>query len=203
MMNWLINLLFPKKTPVKPQQRPVRDSLEFVKQHKPTAAPPIKKDPQTHYLRNTLHFAKQQQKHLQDQRDALERWQQHYGAVYVDDLTKLSGVEFENYLVGLFKYHGYGVETTAVTGDYGADLILSKDQQRIALQAKCYQGSVGVSAVQQALSGMAYYRCHSAWVVTTGKYTSNAVELAKQSNVRLIGRNELAELIVQMHNTAK
>jgi hypothetical protein len=40
-MNWLINLLFPKKTPVKPQQRPVRDSLEFIKKHKPTTAPPV------------------------------------------------------------------------------------------------------------------------------------------------------------------
>jgi len=32
---------------------------------------------------------------------------------------------------------------------------LHKDQQRIAVQAKCYTGSVGVSAVQEALSGMA------------------------------------------------
>ena len=87
-----------------------------------------------------------------------------------------------------------------MTGDYGADLILHKDQQRIAIQAKCYTGSVGVSAVQEALSGMAYYRCHSAWVVTTGNYTTNAIELARQSKVRLLSRNELGQLILQMQN---
>lgn len=77
---------------------------------------------------------------------------------------------------------------------------MQKDQQRIAVQAKCYSGSVGVSAVQEALSGMAYYGCQSAWVVTTGKYTTNAKELAKQSKVRLLGRNELGLLIVEMQN---
>jgi len=50
-------------------------------------------------------------------------------------------------------------------------LILHKDHQRIAVQAKCYTGSVGVAAVQEALSGMAYYQCQTAWVITTGNYT--------------------------------
>ena len=60
---------------------------------------------------------------------------------------------------------------TPLTGDYGADLILHKDHQRIAVQAKCYTGSVGVASVQEALSGMAYYQCQTAWVITTGNYT--------------------------------
>ncbi|WP_411727529.1 restriction endonuclease [Methyloglobulus sp.] len=47
---------------------------------------------------------------------------------------------------------------------------------------------------------MAYYRCHSAWVVTTGNYTPNAVELAKQSNVQLLGRAELGKLILQIQS---
>jgi len=51
------------------------------------------------------------------------------------------------------------VDLTATTGDYGADLILTKDRQRIAVQANRYRGSVGVQAVQEGLSGQAYYRC--------------------------------------------
>lgn len=112
-----------------------------------------------------------------------------------NELKGLSGTEFEDYLLKLFEHHGYQVETTPCTGDYGADLILQKNNQRIAVQAKCYSGSVGVSAVQEALSGMAYYRCHHAWVVTTGTYTTNAIELAKQSNVRLLDGSELGILI--------
>jgi len=147
-----------------------------------------------------LTFAKQQQQELHHKQNEHERWQLHYGSLHVDELKKLSGIEFEYYLATLFKYHSYHVEMTPSTGDYGADLILHKDQHRTAVQAKCYTGSVGVSAVQEALSGMAYYRCQSAWVVTTGNYTTNAVELAKQAKVQLFGSNELGKLIVQMQN---
>ena len=51
------------------------------------------------------------------------------------------------------------MELTATTGDYGADLILTKDRQRIAVQAKRYRGGVGVQALREGLSGQAYYRC--------------------------------------------
>ena len=182
-MNWLKNLIFGNEAPAQ--------------QLKPQAP---KEDPQARYLRDTLVFAKQQHKELRHKQNEHERWQQHYGSLHIDELKKLSGTEFEHYLAKLFKSQGYQVEMTPLTGDYGADLILHKDHQRIAVQAKCYIGSVGVAAVQEALSGMAYYRCHSAWVVTTGNYTANAVELATKSKVRLFGRNELGKLILQMQN---
>ena len=182
-MNWLKNWIFGNEAPAK----------QAIRQQP-------KDDPQARYLRDTLAFAKQQQKELRHKQKEHERWQQLHGSLHVEELKKLNGTEFENYLAGLFKSQGYEVEMTPSTGDYGADLILHKDQQRIAVQAKCYTGSVGVSAVQEALSGMAYYRCHSAWVVTTGNYTVNAVELATQSKVRLFGRNELGKLILQMQN---
>lgn len=180
-MNWLKNLIFGNEAPAK--------------QAKPQ---PPKVDPQARYLRDTLAYAKQQRNDLLHKKNEHECWQQRYGSLHVNELKKLSGTEFEDYLAELFKSHGYQVEMTPSTGDYGADLILYKDQQRVAVQAKCYTGSVGVAAVQEALSGMAYYRCHSAWVVTTGNYTTNAVELATKSKVRLLGSNELGKLILQM-----
>ncbi|MCK9620561.1 MAG: restriction endonuclease [Methylobacter sp.] len=217
-MNWIKNWIYGNEPPAKQatpqpskenlQTRHLRDGLAFVKQQKNCLASnevPAKKaapqqDPQARYLRDTLAFAKQQRDELHHKQNEHERWQRHYGSLHVDELKKLSGTEFEDYLAELFKSQCYQVEMTPLTGDYGADLILHKDQQRTAVQAKCYAGSVGVAAVQEALSGMAYYRCHSAWVVTTGSYTSNAIELARQSNVYLIGQKELGKLILQMQN---
>lgn len=215
-MNWLTNLIFGNDAPAKqatPQQdlqaRYLRDSLTFAKQQQknrlssnqaPAKQTAAQLDPQARHLRDTLAFAKQQQQALRHKQNEHERWQRHYGSLHIDELKKLSGTEFEDYLAELFKSHGYQVETTPSTGDYGADLILHKDQQRTAVQAKCYTGSVGVAAVQEALSGMAYYNCHSAWVVTTGNYTANAVELARQSKVRLLGSDELGKLVLQMQN---
>lgn len=184
-MNWIKNLIFGDSAPAKQaaRQQPIDDPI-------------------ARYMRDTLVFAKQQHKELRTKQDEYERWQRHYGSLHIDELKKLSGTEFEDYLAELFKSHDYKVEMTPSTGDYGADLILNKNQQRIAVQAKCYTGSVGVSAVQEALSGMAYYKCHSAWVVTTGNYTVNAIELATQSKVQLLGRNELGKLVLQMKNKA-
>lgn len=181
-MNWFKNLLFGDKNVSNNKER---HSTE---------------DSQIRHVRDTLSFAKKQRNDLRQKHKERQDWEHQYGRLKVDELQKLSGIEFEEYLAGLFKNHGYRVEMTALTGDFGADLILLKDQQRIAVQAKCYSGSVGLSAVQEALSGMAYYQCHFAWVVTTGNYTNNAIELAKQSRVRLIGQRELGQLIMQARN---
>jgi len=217
-MNWLKNWIFGNEAPGKQtalpkediQARYLSDSLAFAKQHRksqpysneaPTKQTAAQQDPQARHLRDTVAFTKQQHKELRHKQNEHERWQRHYGSLHIDELKKLSGIEFEDYLAELFKSHGYQVQMTPLTGDYGADLILHKDQHLTAVQAKCYTGSVGVTAVQEALSGMAYYSCHSAWVVTTGNYTVNAVELARQSKVRLLGSNELGKLILQMQNS--
>ncbi|MGJ0514878.1 MAG: restriction endonuclease [Methylomicrobium sp.] len=153
---------------------------------------------QARYRREALLFAKQKHSELSHKQYEQNYWQRQYGKQQAAELSQLSGTEFEEYLAGLFRHHGYQVEMTPTSGDYGADLLLTKQGERTAVQAKCYTGSVGVSAVQEALSGMAYYHCQSAWVVTTGSYTPNAIELARKSNVRLLDSTELGILIKQI-----
>lgn len=156
-----------------------------------------KEDRHAHHLRNTLQFAKDQHRVLSKKQREQDVWQRQFGAAQAAELDHLSGVEFEGFLAGLFRAQGYVSEPTPVSGDYGADLILIKDGQRIAVQAKRYTGSVGVAAVQEALSGQAYYQCHAAWVVTTGTFTVNALELAKKSGVNMMGRSDIGKLMAQ------
>jgi len=170
--------------------------------HKSTPPPQAseltpKEDPQIRHLRNAMQFAKTQHKTLTKKQREQDAWQQAYGHARASELDELSGTEFEEFLAGLFRAQGYAAELTAVTGDYGADLILSKDGRRIAVQTKRYLGSVGVQAVQEALSGRAYYKCDTAWVVTTGAFTINARALAERSGVKLIGRSDLGNLMAQ------
>lgn len=160
-----------------------------------TKPPAPQEDPQARYVRSALAFAKTQHDVLTAKQRELASWQQTYGQAKVNELDQLSGMEFEAFLAGLFRTQGYAAELTPHTGDYGADLILGGNGKRIAVQAKRYTGSVGIAAVQEALSGLAYYRCDIAWVVTTGSFTPNAVELAKKSGVRLMERVELGRLI--------
>lgn len=159
--------------------------------------PAPKEDPQIRHLRSAMQFAKMQHKTLTQKQRQQDAWQQAYGHAKANELDKLSGTEFEEFLAGLLRAQGYTADLTAVTGDYGADLILNKDGRRIAVQTKRYVGSVGVQAVQEALSGQAYYECDTAWVVTTGTFTSNARALAEKSGVKLIGRSDLGHLMAQ------
>ena len=163
----------------------------------PPIEPPRKEDPETRHVRNALEFAKAQHGVLAQKQREHEAWQQAHGHARAGELDQLSGTEFEAFLAGLFRTQGYTAELTPLTGDYGADLILFKNGKRIAVQAKRYAGSVGVSAVQEALSGQAYYQCDIAWVVTTGTFTNNALELAKKSGVKLIGRSDIGKLMAQ------
>ncbi|MCR4304699.1 MAG: restriction endonuclease [Gallionella sp.] len=163
----------------------------------PGSEPPSKEDKEARHLSNTLQFAKDQHRVLSKKQREQDAWQRQFGAAQAAELDQLSGVEFEEFLAGLFRAQGYAAELTPTSGDYGADLILSKDGQRIAVQGKRYMGSVGVAAVQEALSGMAYYQCHAAWVITTGAFTPNALELAEKSGVKMISRSEIGNLMAQ------
>lgn len=148
-------------------------------------------------VQDALQFARTRRDTLAAKQLKEDTWHREYGQAKLAELDRLSGERFEAYLAGLFGQQGYAVELTAVTGDYGADLILIKHGRRIAVQAKRYTGSVGVQAVQEALSGRAYYKCDCAWVVSTGKFTPNALELAARSGVSLIDRGAIAKLIAQ------
>jgi HJR/Mrr/RecB family endonuclease len=178
---WLLWLALSRKsTPAVPPRQPT----------------PIE-DVQTRHLRSALEFAKTQHKTLNNKQREQDAWQMKHGHARAGELDQLSGTEFEVFLAGLFRAQGYAAELTPLTGDYGADLILIKDGLRIAVQAKRYVGSVGVAAVQEALSGQAYYQCDTAWVVTTGAFTNNALELATKSGVKLIGRSDIGSLMAR------
>lgn len=116
----------------------------------------------------------------------------------ITQIDKMDGVQFEHYLGHLFRSQGYKAEVTRAAGDFGADLILSKEGKRIVVQAKRYSKNVGLKAVQEVQGARAHYRANGAWVVTNSNFTLQAYELAKSNNVRLISRDELVEMLLQM-----
>lgn len=190
---WLVWRAFTgKPTPPAPANEPL-----------PKSEPPPKEDKEARHMRDALAFAKDQHRVLSKKQREQEIWQRRFGSAQAAELDQLSGVEFEEFLAGLFRAQGYAAELTPTSGDYGADLILCKDGRRIAVQAKRYIGSVGVAAVQEALSGMAYYKCHTAWVIATGAFTPNALELAQKSGVKMIGRSEIGNLMAQYKASAE
>lgn len=115
-------------------------------------------------------------------------------AHHIDDMT---GIEFEEFLVRLFKRQGYRATMTKSSGDFGADLVVKGNGETIVVQAKRYKSSVGVKAVQEIIAAIRMYDADAAWVVTNSYFTKQAQTLAAHNDVRLIDRDELMQMIQQ------
>ena len=118
-------------------------------------------------------------------------------SVLPQKFSTLSGSDFENLLYRLFTAMGYAVQNTGKTGDQGGDLVANLNGQRIVIQAKCYSGTVGNAAVQEAVAAQKFYDCNKVLVVTNSSFTQEAMELAKVNNVELVGGGKLSELLLQ------
>jgi HJR/Mrr/RecB family endonuclease len=75
----------------------------------------------------------------------------------------------------------------------GIDLVAKKDDYVLAIQAKCYTGTVGNHAIMEAVAGTKYYNANQTMVITNSTFTKSAVELAAVNNVILWDRQVLIE----------
>ncbi|HDX9588878.1 TPA: restriction endonuclease [Bacillus pseudomycoides] len=115
------------------------------------------------------------------------------------DIDKMNGHQFEEYLGVLFQKLGYQTQVTKASGDFGADLILQKNNKKIIVQAKRYGKNVGISSVQEIVGAKAFYKADETWVVTNSKFTPAARKLASANRVVLIDRERLIQLGVKVN----
>jgi len=111
----------------------------------------------------------------------------------IAEVDAMDGITFERFLSTLFSKLGYRVERTKARGDYGADLVVERDGERLVVQAKRWSKAVGVKAVQEANAAPAMYSCSRALVVTNSRFTKPARELARANRVELWDRDALID----------
>jgi HJR/Mrr/RecB family endonuclease len=116
-------------------------------------------------------------------------------ALYRRPWRDLRADGFEAFLAEVFETLGYEVEQTGQSGDQGVDLIVAKHGFRMAIQAKGYSGSVGNTAVQEAFTGMAHYRCDGCAVVTNSQFTPSAISVAESTNCLLVHEGNFREFV--------
>lgn len=114
-------------------------------------------------------------------------------------IDTMSGTEFEQRLAILFRRRGYRVTPIGQSGDFGGDLVLSKDGVRTVVQAKRWQGRVGVTAVQEVVAAKSMYQCARAMVVTNSTFTRPAHTLATANGVELWDRPQLIRMLLATH----
>ena len=100
----------------------------------------------------------------------------------------------------IYSHFGYHIKTTATKGDQGVDLIMTKGDEKIAVQCKRYRNNVNNKAVQEVFAGMHYYGCNKAMVITTSTFTYGARKLAKALSVELIDCDDLSYILSSNNN---
>lgn len=103
----------------------------------------------------------------------------------------LDGHDYEFWIAARLSQVGWSAEVTQGSGDQGVDIVASIEGLSVAIQCKRYSGSVGNKAVQEIMAGMTYYRMNHAVIISTGKYTKSAIDLARTANVHLLSHNDI------------
>lgn len=103
----------------------------------------------------------------------------------------MSGAEFELVCANHFRKLGYRVEETPTSCDMGADLILRKDREVIAVQCKRYKNKLSNTCVQEVVASMPVYHATSCMVVTNSYFTKNCKTVAAANGCILWDRNTI------------
>lgn len=98
----------------------------------------------------------------------------------------MNGIQYERSCAKYLSSLGYkNITLTKASGDQGIDIIATKGSLKYGFQCKYYSGTVGNDAVQQAFSGIAYYKLDKAVVITNSDFSSSARKLAEEVDVLL------------------
>lgn len=112
-------------------------------------------------------------------------------------LNAMSWKEFELLVGEAFRRQGYAVTENAGHGaDGGVDLLLNKGGERFLVQCKQWRAvTVGVTVVRELYGVMAASGATGGYVVTSGRFTTDAVKFAEGRNVELIDGEKLSAWI--------
>ena len=113
----------------------------------------------------------------------------------IDKVDNMTGIIFEEFLLEHFKHLGYTGYLTPRNENYGADLIIQKEEIKVVVQAKRWKNNVGVDAIQQVSGAIKHYNADKGLVVTNSSFTKSAYELANSNEIELWDRVKLIEVM--------
>ena len=122
-----------------------------------------------------------------------------------DALDGMSWREFELLVGEAFRLQGYRVlETGGGGADGGIDLALTKAGEKFLVQCKQWKAyKVGVDVVREVYGVMAAKGAAGGFVVTSGRFTTEALAFAEGRNVRLVDGAKLFAMIEQARQSLR
>ena len=137
---------------------------------------------------------------------ALGEMRRSVAAELLEQISRASPAFFEELVLDLLHALGYGNSATdlkrvGASGDGGIDGIISLDKlgfEKVYVQAKRWQGSVGRPEIQGFFGALAGRRAKKGVFITTSTFTRDALSFGEQvsDNVVLIDGARLTELMI-------
>jgi restriction system protein len=116
------------------------------------------------------------------------------------EVSAMTWREFEILVHEVYRRRGYRVAETPAGADGGIDLVLGRDGERYFVQCKHWQAkTVGVKVVRELKGVVAQAAASGGGVVTSGRFTSDAVAFASKADIDLVDGRDLASLASELH----
>lgn len=137
--------------------------------------------------------------------EAVKEMRDSIAADLLETLSKVSPTFFETIVLDLLHKIGYGanrndLQRVGGSGDAGIDGVISLDKlglEKVYVQAKRWQSSVGRPEIQGFYGALAGQRATKGVFITTSAYTAQAIEFAKSvERIVLVDGIKLAELMI-------
>jgi restriction system protein len=118
-------------------------------------------------------------------------------------VASLTWQQFESLVAEGFRQRGFKVmEKGGAAPDGGVDLILARGHERFLVQCKQWRAQqVPVTIVRELYGVMAAQHAAGGYVVTSGRFTKDAVAFAAGRNIELIDGKTLPELLRETKNS--
>jgi len=138
--------------------------------------------------------------------EALSELRQAVAAELLDMLAQVSPKYFETIVLDLLHRMGYGTSRSDLqrvggAGDGGIDGVIALDRlglEKVYVQAKRWQGSVGRPEVQAFYGALAGQRANKGVFITTSSFSPQALEFVRSvERVVLVDGIKLAELMIE------
>ncbi len=110
-------------------------------------------------------------------------------------LDSISHQEFELIILEAFSRRGYKTTHTSFSGDEGVDGFIEKDNTKIAIQCKKYNGSIGQPAIRDFYGAMMHFNCEEGIFITTSDFSAHAKAFVKNKKIQLFDRQKTMNLL--------
>jgi restriction system protein len=119
------------------------------------------------------------------------------------EVSSLTWQQFEDLIGEGFRQRGFQVTGKGgAAPDGGVDLILTRGNERFLVQCKQWRAQqVGVTIVRELYGVMAAQQAAGGYVVTSGRFTKDAIAFAEGRNIELIDGGKLPQFLRQKSQT--